>query len=712
MTPADVETRLAAAWASRERCQRAMEGYRKAIALEPAHREASRGLSDLLVQHGRLSEALEVLGLALNRWPNDSELHKRNISTLIERDGWGEAARVYGLERRDGGDCELGPHEVVVVTVVRDEVERLPFFLSYYRNLGVSRFFFVENQSQDGSGEYLLTQPDVHLWSGIGSFNAANFGSAWFELILRRYAVGCWCLIVDSDEFFCYPQFEQRSLPELCRGLQRARKQAMDAVLLEMYGEGKVADAHHQPGDDLLQLCPYFDAKFYHQCHPEAGPYRNQTAYLGGARARVFGDQVEYYLSKVPLLQYQPHVLLAGGQHWTNLPPAKIASQSGALLHTKYLASFGDKAQEQVARGEHYAEAVQYREYARAGSDLCFYSPQHSVRFENSAQLVELGIMRKGDEDFAAPEFPPVKPVASGERPFWSVIVTVYRRLDTLKQALESVLTQAEPPENMQILVLQDGVGPDEQAAARQLVLECGGDRVEFVGLPERLGQPYIFNRALELARGQWIHILHDDDWISPGFYQALRPGLTDTVGYAFSRYSYVDAQGERLRLSPLEQEAPGLLNDWLERIAVFCRLQTPSVVVNRSAYEAVGGYCAQAGSAFDWEMWMRLASRFPVYYEPAVLAHFREHAGALSSHLLRSGEQVAHTGLALDCAASYLPAALVARGRRRYARYALEVAARLRHSGDLEGANNNLRQAGRLDRSWNTQAHLWEHLG
>lgn len=47
-------------------------------------------------------------------------------------------------------------------------------------------------------------------------------------------------------------------------------------------------------------------------------------------------------------------------------------------------------------------------------------------------------------------------------------------------------------------------------------------------------------------------------------------------------------------------------------------------MVVRRDVYEQLGGFCPQAKSAFDWEMWKRIAVNYPVWYEPQTLVCFK----------------------------------------------------------------------------------------
>ena len=62
---------------------------------------------------------------------------------------------------------------------MRNEIIRLPYFLEYYRKLGVAHFLIVDNDSDDGTGEYLADQPDVSLWHTTHSYKLSRFGVDW-----------------------------------------------------------------------------------------------------------------------------------------------------------------------------------------------------------------------------------------------------------------------------------------------------------------------------------------------------------------------------------------------------------------------------------------------------------------------------------------------------------------------------------------------------
>ena len=374
-----------------------IENYRQILESDPGNVEASLRLDALLEDQLLFDEAARLYRQALAYHPNEERLHKAFVNVAIGHDGVEAVFRHYALVREDSRDFTIAPTEVLCCIVLRNELARLPYFLEYYRKKGIRTFIAVDNASSDGSFEYLLTQPDLYLWRSQLSFNQANFGAGWLEPILRTRGVGHWCLIVDADELLYYPEYEHGSIPELCKQLDLEKKRAFTAVHLDMYSDLPIAETHYLPGKPFEEVCPYFDRQFYHECHDRAGPFRNQRSFFGGVRRRIFGDGFPNYLSKVPLIKYDEDCILAGGQHWTNLPAECIGSETGCLLHFKFFSSFVGTVSREVVRKEHSGEASQYRNYERVLREqptLTLFDPAESVRLENSRQLVRLGVMQ------------------------------------------------------------------------------------------------------------------------------------------------------------------------------------------------------------------------------------------------------------------------------------------------------------------------------
>jgi Glycosyl transferase family 2 len=273
-------------------------------------------------------------------------------------------------------------------------------------------------------------------------------------------------------------------------------------------------------------------------------------------------------------------------------------------------------------------------------------------------------------------------------RPKWSVMIPTYNCAAFLHETLESVLGQDLGPEMMQIEVVDDCSTQDDPAAA---VAELGHGRVDFYRQPYNLGHIGNFNACLQRARGQLIHLLHGDDCVRDGFYSVMQRAFdaNPDVGAAFCRYLSMDEHGHWQTIGPLEQDESGVLEQWLERIATGQRLQPPAMVVRRDVYEQLGGFDRRIRFyGEDWEMWVRIAAHYPVWYEVKPLAVYRVGSPSLTSRSLHTGENVADLRTVIAINKQVLPGdcaqILSQKAREACALAAIRRAGRMLHKGYL----------------------------
>ena len=53
--------------------------------------------------------------------------------------------------------------DIILVSTVRNEAIRMPYFLRYYRELGVNHFLFVDNDSSDGFMDTVAGASDISV---------------------------------------------------------------------------------------------------------------------------------------------------------------------------------------------------------------------------------------------------------------------------------------------------------------------------------------------------------------------------------------------------------------------------------------------------------------------------------------------------------------------------------------------------------------------
>lgn len=285
---------------------------------------------------------------------------------------------------------------------------------------------------------------------------------------------------------------------------------------------------------------------------------------------------------------------------------------------------------------------------------------------------------------------PAVAPV-SGPRPLLSVMIPAYESGPYLKETLAGILAQDYGRGAMQIAVVDDA-SPTADIEALLPGLAPPG-RIEVHRNPGNLGLAGNWNRCIALARGEFVHLLHQDDVVLPGFYAHLLRGLRDSqAGMAFCRHDFIDPAGQRTRRSHRERWRAGILRAWLDRISERQRIQCPAAIVRRAVYEQVGGFRADLSYALDWEMWVRIAARYRVWYDPEVLAHYRRHGLTATARLDAAGHASPDTLAAIGIFAAHLPPGqregMMHRAYRRLVRSHLRRAARLLKAGSPQLAS------------------------
>jgi Glycosyl transferase family 2 len=286
---------------------------------------------------------------------------------------------------------EWKSEEVWMIVVCRNEALRLPYMLKYHFDLGVSRVLLIDNDSSDETRALAAADPRIHVFTSSEQYKGPLY---WQEPLLRRYAIGKWCLVLDADELFAYPHMDRVSLPDLAACLEGQGAAALHSLFIEMFSREPIGEMAYQAGADFREAASWFDAqgyvqKKYHRVFHGEAP---ESIYMGGTRARMF--QEEFGCSKYPFFKYTPNLFLRRGLH--TIEGAKIAEAQGAVLHFKYLQDFKEKAFREARRGVYWNASAEYKSYAtrfEKEGDFSLWHPG-ATHLKDWRQLVDLGLMK------------------------------------------------------------------------------------------------------------------------------------------------------------------------------------------------------------------------------------------------------------------------------------------------------------------------------
>ena len=327
-----------------------------------------------------------VLRLARKRWRIRAFRKRRELTAVSDR------------------TAGIGTDNILVFSTLRNERVRLPYFLRYYRDLGVDHFLIVDNGSDDGSRDYLAEQPDVSLWSTGHSYKRARFGVDWLNWLQMRHGHGHWTLVIDPDEFLVYPFCDTRPLRALTDWLDASSIRSFGAMLVDMYPKGEISAQPYAEGQDPFEIANWFDSGNYMISRNQR--YGNLWI-QGGPRARMFfpdAPERAPALNKIPLVKWDRDYAYASSTHMLlprglNLVYDEWGGEkaSGCLLHAKFLDTFVAKSAEELGRRQHYANSHEYRAYDAVLKDHPDLWCKWSEKYINWRQLEILGLMSKGN---------------------------------------------------------------------------------------------------------------------------------------------------------------------------------------------------------------------------------------------------------------------------------------------------------------------------
>jgi glycosyltransferase involved in cell wall biosynthesis len=191
-----------------------------------------------------------------------------------------------------------------------------------------------------------------------------------------------------------------------------------------------------------------------------------------------------------------------------------------------------------------------------------------------------------------------------------SVCIPAYKQVEYLKRLLESLVIQTCT--SFEVVVTDDS--PD--TAVETLVLQYAGSLpIRYYRNEPARGMPGNWNTALDLAQGEYIKIMHDDDWFAtPDALAKLVAALDENADkdFAYAAYHnyYIETGKTKLMTSPayfrnaFSKDPVNVLHDNL--------VGPPSVVIHRNkpAYR----YDEKVRWTVDVDFYIRLLGQQPGY--------------------------------------------------------------------------------------------------
>jgi teichuronic acid biosynthesis glycosyltransferase TuaG len=201
-----------------------------------------------------------------------------------------------------------------------------------------------------------------------------------------------------------------------------------------------------------------------------------------------------------------------------------------------------------------------------------------------------------------------------------SIIIPTYNRAHYLPVALQSALNQTYP--NIEVLVINDGSTDNTEDILTPYRKSIRYDKHENRGLAATK------NRGIELASGEFICNLDDDDRFHPEkvarqvemFHKHPNLGICGTGAY------FVDGDGQLIEpyMPPRFTRKTQLL-----QLLRRCLLVQSSVMIRKTIHEHLGGYKLMLSE--DYEFWCRVSRHYDIGCVEEYLTDYRQHGAQIT---------------------------------------------------------------------------------
>jgi glycosyltransferase involved in cell wall biosynthesis len=207
----------------------------------------------------------------------------------------------------------------------------------------------------------------------------------------------------------------------------------------------------------------------------------------------------------------------------------------------------------------------------------------------------------------------------SQDQPLVSVVTPSLNQARYLREAIESVRAQRYP--HVEHIVVDGG------SIDGTLEILAEYDHVRWISEPDR-GQSHALNKGFALARGEVFGWLNADDAYPPNAVGEAVAALADR-GLVYADITRINDDG----VNPRRIETRREWDLWTEA-NLGCGIFSPAVFFTRAAYEAVGGIDESLHLTMDYDLWLKIGSRFRVEHVEAVWGVQRIHDDAKTIRL------------------------------------------------------------------------------
>lgn len=270
--------------------------------------------------------------------------------------------------------------EPILICVVKDEIERIRHLYKHYRKLGISKFAMIDNNSSDGTFEWMLNQEDTEVYRAVNEYSSAK-RVAWINKLLCHYGYDRWYVVVDADEFLDYIGSEIRNIVQIIQYADKNNIKRILGLQIDMYSNKPL---FFREGTKLdLGENVYFDSDSYELQESDKCPLA-----VGGPRKRVLNTYS--ILTKYPVFYFRNQDINISSHYLYPYPDNFKSKFYMAILHYEFINKKDlNKIYKIVKDGNYAANSKEYRQMLEVieKHDSLSFLYYNSARYESSISM-------------------------------------------------------------------------------------------------------------------------------------------------------------------------------------------------------------------------------------------------------------------------------------------------------------------------------------
>lgn len=222
--------------------------------------------------------------------------------------------------------------------------------------------------------------------------------------------------------------------------------------------------------------------------------------------------------------------------------------------------------------------------------------------------------------------------IVNDKAPKLTIVIPTYKRTDLLKFTIESAINQVDF-NDYEIVIVDNDV--ETETDTEKLIKNYDSGKILYYKNQKNLGMVGNWNKCIELARGELITILHDDDLLYPKFLTTM-VGIIDK--YNLNLLACSVSCGEEIKRQDRDSYKENKISKMCQIDCLRCVLGSispfPGVIFRKELAVKLGGFSSEFYPISDYVFWTNYILKFGGNILNEDLAFYRVYNNSTTSKI------------------------------------------------------------------------------